>query len=766
MEITKKFNDHCRLFIKNKIAEEKTIVNPIEKKLFKRKYPFIARKYKLPFYFELIEFDEIKNEFLPDDLDHIREHLINKIRGIYKHAQSEKTMLCNIDIKANIKLNRFTICVSKNTLEGNTQWTERFIKDMKKEFPARSLKELILICSSSKINPLGNNATHCGNIDRLVTKLTRYNTFRVLFICANHTRVEEILSVLESYENLSQEKQLPIHIQYDEAHNIEDGIPSKRNIIENILLNPIVERLTPCTATENPIHDNNNPLWLTTNLNKNAEDYTRISAIKSDSPEYSSLDDAVQVTFEDIKAHPDFINYNKTAFEYTEFVHVDDPNRSTSFRKNHQKIYEAQDYSAEQIHIIVQKLWKDNVNSRRQLEFCPFLKGEIDGYNMGLNILANYYENIKAGKLFKPNVKNIHLITTPNRVVFTYSLMKFAIEQSYTPIVIGLFRGKINVMYKDSQNKTHEFEYGDFSETGSPKELNDKIDKTLNYLAALHININVPVIIMGNYKPTGESITFVNFTYGPLRSVTFIPGSYSTPDIDYQVFCRENYMISKFVEHDQTFTPPEKIICGYNQNIANALIIEKRNDDRIDEFRANKTDDSSAFVPIISPTEIATSANHENISIPMKIQIEDMEDDNVIALFDILKKEKRSKEDKKNIMGFILKGRLANAIVITDKTGKFLDNFERCSLKVVRTYSKHTEREIQDRIEEKGEKYKPFENDWRFQQYEANHNQNSPYLNYPTDIEQWECQLYACNDRYVYEGFVNPKQRMWLSYRF
>ena len=43
------------------------------------------------------------------------------------------------------------------------------------------------------------------------------------------------------------------------------------------------------------------------------------------------------------------------------------------------------------------------------------------------------------------------------------------------PILIGLFRGKINLMYKDG-NKTQEFEYADFSENGSDMELNEKIE--------------------------------------------------------------------------------------------------------------------------------------------------------------------------------------------------------------------------------------------------------------------------------------------------
>ena len=84
----------------------------------------------------------------------------------------------------------------------------------------------------------------------------------------------------------------------------------------------------------------------------------------------------------------------------------------------------------------------------------------------------------------------------------------------------------------------------------------------------------------------------------------------------------------------------------------------------------------------------------------------------------------------------------------------------------MRTYRVKTAEEIQAKMEEKGEEYKIYESGWRFSQYEANYNQGRPYINYLDNIEQGDCQLYACIDRYVYEGFTNPKQRMWLSYRF
>jgi hypothetical protein len=575
MEIIKKFNDLCRKLINAKIVEERAIVNKTEKKLFKNIHKFLKHKSKLPYYHELLEYEEIKSEFSPEDLEIITLHLINKIHGIFKHAQSEKTKLCNAYIITSIKLNRFTICITKNTLEANEQWTKRAISDLKKAFPNLALKELILVCSSS-INTIGNNATHCKNVESVIAKLAQHNTFRVLFICSNETRINDTLTLLSAYSGLSEEKQLKIHIQWDEAHNLEQGIPSKRQLIENIIMNPIVEQLTPCTATPSPLYDDNNPLWVKANLEKNAIDYTNMSKIKSTSPEYSSLGDATPVSFEDIKTYPSYTEYGISEFDLADFNKVDNFNY-TPLRKKHENSCREAGDDDETIVKKVEKLVQLDKDRRRKLEFNSFMKYEMLAYNMALNMLDNFYIDPKTSTpIFKPNEQNFHIMATPKRNVFTYSLMKYAIGKPYSPILFGLYRGKINVMYKDNANQTMEIEYGAFSENGSTKEFNEKIEEILNYLEkTLKINTEVPIIFMGSYIPTGESITFVNYKYGTLRSVILFQSTSSTPATDYQSLCRLNYMTTKFIEHDEKFTPPPKFICGYKVQIDDALIEEK-----------------------------------------------------------------------------------------------------------------------------------------------------------------------------------------------
>ena len=755
MEVIRKFFVMTQAFIKSKIAEELAIPtnNKAEKRLFKKNNKFLRYQYKLPHYYEMLEYDEINSKFSQEEIDYITIYLINKIRGIYKHAQSNKTWLCNIAIITSIKLNRFMICITKNTIEANSQWTKRLIIELKKEFPNTPLKDLILVCSS-KHNTLDDNATHCKDVSSVFTKIGSSNTFRVLFICSNNTRIKDIITLLNAYSGLNVEKQLPIDIQWDEAHNSKEGIPSKRPLIENILLYPIVETLTPCTATPEPLYDETNPLWQENNLEKNAINYTHMSKIKSTSPNYLSLSKAISVNFEDIKTHPSYSEKGITEFKLEYFIKVDSCNY-IKFKKDLEIEYINEGDDEETIYAKIEEAVRDDIDRRRQLGYHPFMKGEEDHFNIGMNVLDNFYElSGTTTKIYIHNETNFHIISTPKRNAFTYSLANYAIEQSYKPIVIALYKGKIYILYKDISNNTIEIEYGDFSEKDSAKQFNEKIEHCLKYLIKNRVNIKVPIIFMGNYIPTGESITFANKNYGLIRSCALFPGIDSTPATDNQALSRICLVDTQFKEIDPSFIAPERIICSYKQNIDNALIVEISNDCRIDEFIENQLENSGVFVPelnyhLCDDSEIGD----ENISIPAKIQIDDIEDKYITKLFKILEKPQRSTEDKTKILKLLRKSNEKKIISFIDQTGKF--DFNQFTLKDVRTYRKK---------EKSGDEK---EDSWRFPQYHSHHNQKLPYINAKNSINRNECELYACNDRYINDdGFVNPKQRMWLSYRY
>lgn len=542
------------------------------------------------------------------------------------------------------------------------------------------------------------------------------------------------------YDGIAVTKQLPIDIQQDEAHNLEEGVPSKREAIEAIIMSPYVESYVPVTASYEPLIKEDSRMWKRVNLDMYAIDYTKNSDTISSSEDYSSISDAKKLSFEAIKAHPSYVDHNIQEFDADVFKESSPESMWAGM-------------TDEEV--------KADVDRRRKLEFSPFMKYEIEAYNLGMNIVDNYIEvtytegdtTIKT-PLILTGVRNIHIITTPLRVAFTVSLIKYAVQKAYTPICIGLYRSAIHVSYKNRMGQTICKKYSDLAEECTSEELNSKIYDILDHIHKSGETIERPVIIMGNYKPTGESITFVNYKYGTIRSDTLLPISGLTKEKSYQGFLRSCYKDTKFREHDPDFVHPPKWIIGSQASIDDAMFYEKQNDARILQLKETT---GTPLTPVVPPS---FSDSMSSSSIPMKLTILDMDDLVIKEVRAILRKKKRTDEDKSRILLLFKKGIYEGTIEYADPQGKF--KFETYTLKDVRTWRKHTPEEIHERSARTED---PFEADYRFQQYESAHRLNRPYINNKSMIGLNECELLAACDKYEYGSFVNQKTTIWLSYR-
>jgi len=717
--------------------------NPKVKDGYIKMYPFLKRKSKLPFVYEIIQWAQIKEKFSWDN--HIRplleNNLIPKLTGIYKHGQTEKTGLCNKRIIQNMKLDKFTIAVTKNTLDAKNQWEERFIKMAKEEFPNTPTKDLVLLLSSKK-NDLKGNADHCSNISEVITKILT-GKFKVLFMCSNNKRFQDILTLITAYGEMSTEKQMPIEIQDDEAHNREEGIPSKREYIEHIILDPNVETFVPVTASYDTICDEKNPLWFKSNLDYYAINYTYHSNTLSTSENYSSISDATQLSFESMMHHPKFKQYGITEFDKETFNEADN--------------FDYSKWPKEEI--------EDDKLRRRQLEFCMFMKLEKDACNFGMNYLDNYMKftySLEDTVIITPvilsDILNFHIITTPHRVALTLFLIKYALQKEYKPICIGLYRSQIHIRYNNKHGQIINKKYSELSESATGEELNNKLNNVLIDLKEKGESINRPILIFGNYKPTGESITFVNYKYGTIRSVVSLPNSAQSREMDYQNLLRCCYMDTKFKEYDPQFVHPLKWIIGYQKNINNALSYEKQNDVRIHEMESGNT--TNVLIPLLQPQR-QEIVNIDTISVPIRFTIEDTDNDSYKELINILRKGTRSEFDKGYML--ILMNNLItdSSALYIDHTGKF--NFMTYKVKDVRTWKMHTEEEIKMRVLE-GKK--PFEADYRFKEYDSAHKLKNPYINNKSNINANECEILVAYDKYVYESFTNNKTCIWISYKY
>ena len=758
-DLMNKFNNEVKKFYIRTLTQLYEYMSDDKKQLVKEhknKYKFLKRKSKRACYMELIKYNPLKLQFTEDELDDLTKSLIRKIQPLFKHSQTCKTFLCNLRIIESIRLNRFVIAVTKNTLFANQQWTIRLIKLLKEKFPKIPPKDLILVISSKK-NDLKGNATHCRNMAVAKGEILG-GKYKMMFICSNKTRFKDVLDFLDTYKEYKECYRLPIEIHHDEAHNQKDGVPAHRPCIENLLFSPYVESYIPCTSSPDPIYNgklsDDNPLFVEENLKINQIDYTTVCAIKSDSPEYSSLHDANRIILDKYTQHSSYQEYGQTQFTRENFMKTD--------IKDYDKITEDE----------LPNCYPD-IDKRRQLEFCTFMKFEEESLNIGKNILDNYLfikynhgdEEISE-KLFMPNQMNIHLIITPCRCAFTRCLMLYAMEKDYDPICIGLYRGKIHIMYTDKNGRRHEISKPDWLENCG-KELNGKLNDILNWLRDQGINTEKPIIIMGNYQPTGESITFVNFEYGTLKSVIILP-SLSQRYEDYQSYCRLAYTDKLFKEKNPDFVQPPKWMIGSEENINNALEIEITRDRTTDYLRSRENSSSTSNNNIVLLDRPQSIANADKTATPIKIDIEDTDNENYLELNKIFKKSQRAPYGKRilELLNIMKEEGIARVV---DQTGRF--DFTKYELKSVRVYNKLSDQEKEKRERkcmEKGTKCQQHGYDYRFEHYYNKFTTNQPYCrdHSKKKLAKNECELMACVDNYSYGDHTNFKKTMYISYKY
>jgi len=704
------------------------------------KYPFLRSKLCLPSLDEILTWKDTRDRFHYDkDIVPLLTQFISKITGLFKHGQTEKTGLCNMRILANIKNGFLTIAIAKNTLDAKQQWEERLIKSLKEMLPGIALKDIILVISSKK-NDLQGNATHCKSVNDAFAHFVSGN-FKIIFVCSNTTRINDILQFLTLYDGLSIEKRVPIDVQQDEAHNVEEGVPSRREAIEHIVMSPYVESYVPVTASYDTLIKESSILWKKANLDGNCIDYTKNSDTVSTSADYSSISDAYQLTFEAMATTPLYVDHGITEFDEATFQEGD-----------------SKDYTSWSM-----KDMKADQERRRKLEFCRFMEQELLACNLGMNILDNnqlvtYKDNSATIEtpIILAGVTNLHIITTPNRNVLTIHLMKHAVKQPYNPICIGLYKSGIHILYKNHLGQIIRKKHSDLLEECSSEELNSKILEILEHIKATGDSTARPILIMGNYKPTGESITFVHFKYGTIRSQTLLPIAGLTKEKSYQGFLRCCYKDTKFREHDPGFVHPPKWIIGLQSSISDAVLYEQQNDERI--YTLKETSTGTALAPVVAASYSAPTDS--TCAIPIKLSIKDMEDSKVIDIRKIFAKDRRTEADKRCILN-LLKQMIDDELIdYQDPTGNF--NFSTYTLKDVRTWKQHTTEENEARLKERGSR---FEADYRFREYDSKHRIKMPYINNKSNIGVYECELLVAYDKYEHEGFTNHRSQWWLSYR-
>ena len=760
-------------------------------KAINEKYPYLkrqrltkrTRKIEAKAYIHEIlenpEYSKYLENFTRQDKKNIYRYCIKKIRGVYKHAQALKTGYCNLKIINGLSEEKtISICITKNTLEANEQWLERLYKELDSRYPHIKLKDKIMIISSKK-NDLDGNATHCKDINAAWKYLKRDNNFKIIFICSNKIRISDVLEISEDFQNLNLDLQKNLRIFHDEAHNPKEGIPAFRYLIENIIIQPNVLSYTPISASNNSIFDEENPLWQKSNMENYASDYTDFDRTKSTDSHFSSCKKAIKYSFEQLKNNSKWIEYNINKLPKNTFikVHQKEVNAVICTLKTY-KLDKLKDLVRKQIELftldkistidfdiidilnnmdrysideLIEIIMMVNIERRRTLEFCEFMKHdkEIESVNNGLNCL--HMNEILGCDYYIPNVFNIHILSTPNRRILTRYLCEEASKKNFNPIVLGIYGcegEKYHLMFdKKEYEVSHIMDKGEF---------NVKLEKLFTYLKEQNVNINRPFIIIGNYNPTGESLTFVNYSYGTVRgNIRLIS---TNAEEDYQEASRINYMITKFIEKDPNWTMPEKYLIGPKKFIDNTLSYEDENDGRIDSMllkSKSNNNDNSLFIPSFDNNTSKQTGNGIT-AIPIKITV-DTGDTIVKEMIEIIKESPHRTDEKKaeflsKLKQFVDSGEC----VFEDKTGKF--NFETFIIKTLRGYKK------KDKGPEKGV--------WKFTSYQNHFNIETPFINSKNNMSSGECEILMCVDTYLLKDSngveieKNLKTVWWMGYKY
>jgi len=767
--------------------------NPISNllKAINEKYPHLkrqrltkrTRKIEAKAYIHEIlenpEYSKYLENFTRQDKKNIYRYCIKKIRGVYKHAQALKTGFCNLQIINGLsEENTISICITRNTLEANEQWLERLYKELDNRYPHIKLNDKIMIISSKK-NDLGGNATHCKDINAAWKLLKRENNFKIIFICSNKIRISDVMEISEDFQNLNLDLQKNIRVFHDEAHNLKEGIPAFRHLIENIIIQPNVLSYTPITASNNSIFDEENPLWQKANMENWALDYTNFDKTKSTDPHFSSCNKATRISLETLKNNPKWIDYEIKKIPKDTFMKVHhkeintligtlktyDLDKLNDIVKKQIELFTLDKISTSDFDVIdlinnMDRYSKDelieiiimvNAERRRTLEFCEFMKHdkEIEAVNNGLNCLNmnellgfDYYTN---------NVFNIYILSTPNRRIVTRYLCEEVTKKDFNPIVLGIYGCEGNKYHLIFDNK--EYEVSHIMDKG---EFNVKLDKLFAYLKEQNVNINRPFIIIGNYNPTGESLTFVNYTYGTVRgNIRLIS---TNAEEDYQEASRNNYMATKFIEKDPNWVMPEKYLIGPKKFIDNALSYEDENDARIESMLSNSNNNdnnNSVFIPSFDNN--TTQQTGSGITaIPIKITV-DTGDTIVKEMIDIVKESRHRTEEKKaEFLSKLKKYVDSGECTFEDKTGKF--DFETFNIKTLRGYIKKDEA--------------PAKGVWKFTSYQTHFDIATSFINSTNSIHSGECEILTCVDTYLLKDSngveieKNLKTVWWMGYKY
>jgi hypothetical protein len=200
-----------------------------------------------------------------------------------------------------------------------------------------------------------------------------------------------------------------------------------------------------------------------------------------------------------------------------------------------------------------------------------------------------------------------------------------------------------------------------------------------------------------------------------------------------------------------------KFIIGEKEAIKAAETYEKQNDDYVQDLIDNQENISEHNMEFDDTAQNSTSASSGNSSstrrsIPVQYKIEDSENENVVGMVEIMKKESRDEDNKSDFMDCLKKAIEEDAIVFVDHNSTPI-NLELYTLKEFRCFRNGNSVDS-----------------YRFKNYKAHFQQKEPYKN--GDIKKNECEIHCCINQYKLiianepKPFINNSNTFYMTFAY
>ena len=190
----------------------------------------------------------------PSDID---TSISNKIRLVVRNQQEGKTFIAIEDVMMKIKQDSLIIILTMNTIKSQMQFFSRLKEKVRNKITVFNSKDLLKDLDEQE----EKNVEHISKFEKVMDKINK-NEIRILFMCSNTTRINQLKTLIETLDNTDHRKAKisSVHIYQDEAHEYLKP-NNKRGLMTEIVKKDIVKELNLYSATPSKITVRDDPIW-------------------------------------------------------------------------------------------------------------------------------------------------------------------------------------------------------------------------------------------------------------------------------------------------------------------------------------------------------------------------------------------------------------------------------------------------------------------------------------------------------------------------